>query len=252
MILKKIHAICIILCLSFAAGANSAPGKHSYTWLRLNGTWEITDSKLIEKRVWISKWRYYALLDYNTVRTIKPLRNITEIRTGISLSRPYEKSDSTELLLSFAVRSPYKGWYFHLYGFKLTGDKEGIKNIHLIHSNRKDKKKRYATKNNYFEKIIASKKIKLDYNKKYTLSISLHRNTAAFFVNGKKILASKLPVRNFNGQIALSSRYISPQFDYVKVFNGKKLLLHDSFDKPETLRIPGVKVKIKTTKKKKK
>jgi hypothetical protein len=55
-------------------------------------------------------------------------------------------------MISFAVTSESQQWFYHMYAFKITGGFWGMDKVSFIHSDRLDKTKPFATKNNTLSK----------------------------------------------------------------------------------------------------
>ena len=222
-------------------------------WVRLNGKWSIKNSKLNETRAWISPWGYYALLDVNSIRSSKHIKNVKSISLKVKLYDQYRKRNNSRFVIAFAVKNPYRKFYVQLFGLQLTGNSDKITNAQFIVSDRKNKQKSYLTKYNYFVRGYKKSKFIMDFNKEYNLTFKFYGNLVTFFCNNKKISSVRFPHANMNGAIAFATMHIKAAIDNVKVLNTKnKIIFQDNFDDPSTLFVPGIKAKITSKKRKKK
>jgi len=213
----------IIFCLiSNIAFANN------YNWQRLSGEFKIKDSKLTETQAWVSPWKYYELININSVISLKPVDDYSSIDFDFSIHDRHESP--AEFSVSFAVRSPYKKWFYHIYSIKLSGGFWGINKVSLIHSDMKDKCKRYATKNNIFIKELKSNSCSLRYGKTYKGCIMFNKDSVSFYIDGEKILEGKMPSEDHSGRIALSTKNTKVTIDKVQVKNGMKIVFEDDFN----------------------
>ncbi len=243
----KVLVICFILI-----GVNTTYSDQKLIWRWLNGKWSIKNSMIIENRGWIAKWNYYAILDFNAVRTLKAYDSPTEIHFSFKLGHPHKKSEKQpEMLFAFAVRSPSRSWFYHIYGIHFNGNKKGIKEVQFIHSDRKDTSKRLSYKHNYFYKALAKKNISLSYYKMHHCKVLIHKKRATLYINKKKVLTTLFPSKNMEGRFAMGSRNIKSAFDKIIIKQGKKILLKDMFDN-NTLKHAYVRAKWIKKKKKKK
>ncbi len=241
----KIQSKIIIYILSIlvliTAGVKQSPADDIYKWQRFSGNWSIKNSYLHELRAWASPWHFYELLNYNTVTSKKKLENYNLLEFSFTVNKPgieiKTRDKVPEFMVSFNITSPYKNWNFHLYGIRFTGDRDEINTINLIHSDRIDKTKKYATKNNTFVKVLTSKNVKLEYGKEYKVKIQLAGNNAILSIDGKKILSDTMPEKENGGKIAFSSKNLLLKIGDVKVYNNKEIVFEDDFTK-DTIYVP--------------
>jgi len=225
--IKKIFFI-IILISSFVSGmVLHSQEKHS-RWQRFSGNWTIANSKALETNGWSISWNYYELLEYNTILTIKPLTEITAINVNAEINERIKTP--SEFMISFAVTSESKSWYYHMYAFKLSGGFWGMNRVSFIHSDRLDKTKPFNTKNNTFVKELASAKCKIKYDKMYNYRIAFEGTDVALYINDEKILSAPFPEKSHDGRIAISSRNVKIAVDKVEVKHGDKTVFEDDFN----------------------
>jgi len=199
-----------------------------HKWQRLGGKWEVKDSIGAETNGFISPWNYYYLLDLNTIFSLQDFSNYNAIEfTAEMFDR---KKSPVELTVSFAVRSEYKSWYYHMYGLRFTGDFWNIDTVELIHSDRKDKSLPYTVKNNKFVNVLASGDCKIKYGKTYNYRIAFEGEYINLYVNGEKIFAAKRPVEDISGKIAISSGNAKLAIDRVRVLKDSEVIFEDDFN----------------------
>ena len=238
--MKKL--ILFILLFSGLSYASESPTEKT-KWQKLLGQWQIIDSQVVENRAWASPWEYYELLKYNTIITIKPLLNHNSIIINSSIFDRF-KSPS-EFMISFAVTSESASWFYHMYAFKLTGGFWGMNKVSFIHSDRLDKTKPFATKNNTFVKELASADCKVKYDKMYNYRIAFEGTDVVLYINGEKILAAPFPEKSHEGRIAISARNVKIAVDKVEVKQGDKIIFEDDFNE-DSIYVRTLKVRRET------
>lgn len=204
------------------------PQGKEHNWQRLGGKWFINESKASEVNASPIHWNYYYILNFNTILSLHNLTNYNAIEfTAEMFDR--EKSP-VELTVSFAVRSEYKSWYYHMYGLRFTGDYWNIDTVELIHSDRKDKTLPYNVKNNKFVNVLASGDCKIKYGKAYNYRITFEGESINLYVNGEKIFTAKRPVEDISGKIAISSGNAKISIDKVRVLKDSEVIFEDDFN----------------------
>ncbi len=198
-----------------------------YKWQKMSGNWTIKNSRLTEKKARISPWHYYELLNMNSIVSIEPLKTFDVLKFDFNVHDRH-KSPS-EFWLSFAVRSPEKKWYYHMYSIRLSGGFWCIGDVDLLYCDRKDKSKELRTKNNTLVKKLKSESCWFSYDKKYHGKIKFQGKKVAFYIDGKKVLSGKLPSEDHSGRIALSTRNTQVTIDKIEVKNGKNIVFQDDF-----------------------
>jgi len=200
-----------------------------YKWMRITGRWRFNNSSVIEWRGRSSSWKYHELMNYNTIVTLVPFENISMLETNMEILKV--KVLPVESLISFAVTSPYKHYYYNFYAIKFTGDANRINKISLIQSKRKDPEKSYKTKNNFTISELYSINYNLDYYRKYNFKLKFDENEIILLINDKKIFKKLLSETDFSGKIGLSNRGASIRVDNIKLFNKNDIVFYDEFDK---------------------
>lgn len=199
-----------------------------HTWIRIGGNWLIKDSFATEEKAFCSPWNYYYIMNLNTIFSLQDFNNYNAIEfTAEMFDR---KKSPVELTVSFAVRSEYKSWYYHMYGLRFTGDFWNIDTVELIHSDRKDKSLPYTVKNNKFVNVLASGDCKIKYGKTYNYRIAFEGEYINLYVNGEKIFAAKRPVEDVSGKIAISSGNAKLAIDRVRVLKDSEVIFEDDFN----------------------
>ncbi|HPF07989.1 MAG TPA: hypothetical protein PK293_18235, partial [Spirochaetota bacterium] len=145
----------------------------------------------------------------------------------------------------FAVTSESKSWFYHMYAFKLTGGFWGMNKVSFIHSDRLDKTKPFATKNNTFVKELASADCKVKYDKMYNYRIAFEGTDVVLYINGEKILAAPFPEKSHEGRIAISARNVKIAVDKVEVKQGDKIIFEDDFNE-DSIYVRTLKVRRET------
>jgi len=199
-----------------------------HKWQRLSGKWQTVCSIAQEIKGSYIRWNYYEILDYNTILSINPFFDMSSANISTKI---LERTESpSELMLSFAVTSESQSWFYHMYSFKLTGGFWGMNKVSFIHSDRLDKTKPFATKNNTFVKELASADCKVKYDKMYNYRIAFEGTDVVLYINGEKILAAPFPEKSHDGRIAISARNVKIAVDKVEVKQGDKTIFEDDFN----------------------
>lgn len=197
--------------------------------MRLNGKWSVTNNSAIEEQAVVVPWNFYELLNYNSIISINPINNFSHINYKINL---YEKEKNpVEMLISFAITSESKAWYYHFYGFRISGGFWGINKVSFIYSDRLDKTKPYSEKYNSFIKELASSNYKIKYNKIYNYQISFEGSNVTLYINDEKVLSAPFPEKSYEGRIAISSKNMKIAIDKIEVKQNDKIIFQDDFDK---------------------
>lgn len=222
----KIKSILLILILASEIAVFSQ--SNEFKWQKSGGNWEVKDSRATETHGYTSGWDYYYLSNYNMIFSLQDFKDFNAIEfTAEMFDR--EKSP-VELAISFAVRSEYKSWYYHMYAIRFTGDFWNIDKVELIHSDRQDKSLPYTAKNNRFVKVLASGKCKIKYGKAYNYRITFEGDLINLFINGEKVFTATRPARDLSGKIAISSGNAKLSIDRVRVLKDNTVLFEDEFD----------------------
>ncbi len=197
-------------------------------WQRLGGKWEVKNSRVVETNGFTAPWKYYYILDYNTILSLQDFKNYNAIEfTAEMFDR---EKNPVKLILSFAVRSEYKSWYYHIFSIRFTGDFWNIDTIELIHSDRQDKTLSYKVENNKFVNVLATGCCKIKYGKTYNYRIAFEGDYINLYVNGEKIFAAKRPVEDISGKIAISSGNAKLAIDKVRVLKDSEVIFEDDFN----------------------
>jgi hypothetical protein len=230
-----------IFIIIFLAGEVKAPAEKYYKWQRFGGKWEIKNSLLMEQQVWAAPWNYYKLLDYNSIISFNKFEKYNSLIFSFSVKKPGIEIKTRDkipmFMVSFNITSPYKNWNYHMYGIKITGNDDNLNNINLIYSDRIDKTKKYATKNNTFVKVLTSKNVKIEYGKEYKVKIDLIGKNALLTIDGNKILSGQMPESEHGGKIAFSSKNLLLSIRNVTVLNNKEIIFKDDFTQ-DTIYVP--------------
>lgn len=224
-LLKKLILI-FIISLFFINPADSQDNNSK--WQRYSGKWNISDSKAREINGWAVSWNYYEILDHNSIISVKPLTDFTSLSVGTEMNE--RMKSPSEFMISFAVTSESKSWYYHMYAFKLYGGFWGMNRVSFIHSDRFDKTKPFNAKNNTFVKELASAKCSIKYDKMYNYRIAFEGTDVALYINDEKILSAPFPEKSHDGRIAISSRNVKIAVDKVEVKQGNKVIFEDDFN----------------------
>lgn len=223
--MKKLNFI-LIISLFFIIPAVSQDNNSK--WQRYSGKWNISDSKAQEMNGWAISWNYYELLEYNTILSINPINDFNSIIVKAEINDRLKTP--SEMMISFAVKSESKSWYYHMYGFKFSGGFWGMNKVSFIYSDRLDKTKPYNTKNNSFVKELASADCKVKYDKMYNYRIAFEGGNIVLYINEEKILTAPFPEKSHDGRIAISSRNVKIAVDKVEVKQGDKTVFEDDFN----------------------
>ena len=236
---KNFFTIIIILFIPFNVNSQETKQK----WQRLSGKWEIINSIASETRGFYINWKYYNILDYNTIITEKNFPHSSLLSTNIKI---FDRLESpSEFMISFAVTSESKSWFYHMYAFKLTGGFWGMNKVSFIHSDRLDKTKPFATKNNTFVKELASADCKVKYDKMYNYNIAFEGTDVVLYINGEKVLSAPFPEKSHEGRIAISARNVKIAVDKVEVKQGDKIIFEDDFNE-DSIYVRTLKVRRET------
>ena len=238
--MKKI-LISFILCFVLINPAINQEKHHK--WQRYSGKWDISDSRATENNGWAVSWNYYEILNFNSISSLNPLSGFNSII--ITSSIPERIESPSEFMISFAVTSESKSWFYHMYAFKLTGGFWGMNKVSFIHSDRLDKTKPFATKNNTFVKELASADCKVKYDKMYNYRIAFEGTDVVLYINGEKILSAPFPEKSHEGRIAISARNVKIAVDKVEVKQGDKIIFEDDFNE-DSIYVRTLKVRRET------
>ena len=198
----------------------------NHNWQRVSGKWEVRSSKVFETRGGGLDWNYYELLNFNTLLSLKDFNNYTSINYTINVTKRIKSP--TEIMFPFAVTS--ESGFYHMYAFKITGDFWNMDNVSFIHSDRLDKTKPFATKNNSFVNTLASAKCKIKYNNVYNYRVAFEGENAVLYIDGKRILSAPFPEKNRNGRIGISSRNVLLAVDKIEIKTGDQTVFVDDFN----------------------
>lgn len=219
---KFIAVIIFILAVSFVSA------NENQKWQRFSGKWVVENSRVTETNAWAAPWNYYELINNNSLVSLKDFNGYSSIEYTMEV---FDRVKSpAEVLVSFGVRSEYKSWLYHIYGFKISGGFWGLNRVSLIHSDMKNRTLPYATKDNIFINELASEKFRMKYKMKYDCRIDISGNEATLYVDGEKVLTGTLPSDNYKGRIAFSSKNTKLAIDNVRVKKGDKIIFEDDFN----------------------
>ncbi len=238
----KINLIIFFISLLFVSeGFSDTPAeKPTATWMNINGNWTITNGKLAQMQPRSIRWEYHELMNYNTVVTINPVAQFSELSFTSKIYNPGQDM-TAEFMVPFAVTSPKQHYYYNFLAFKFAGDEKKISRISLIKSERKDPSKPFTEKNNFTITEIASARCNIPYCKRLKCSITFSDGSAILKVNRKKMLEAPIPA-DHSGKVGFAARNIRISIDDVKVLKGDEILLSDDFSS-DTLYVPTVKIK---------
>ncbi len=227
-----------------------------YKWQRMSGKWEIKNSRLTEKKAYTSPWNYYELLNMNSIVSMESLKNFDVMEFDFKIHDRFESP--AEFWVSFAVRSPEKKWFYHMYSIRLSGGFWWLGDAHLLYCDRKDKTKKLRTKRNTSIKKLKSESCWFRYGKKYHGKIKFQGKRVSFYIDGEKVLSGELPCEDHSGRIALSTKNTRVTIDKILVKNGNEVVFQDDFNsdtiyvrklKASVTRVPKKKLDKKTPKK---
>lgn len=210
------------------SAASLLPQGKECNWQRLGGKWEVRESAAREINAFATPWNYYYILGRNTILSLRDFNDYNAIEfTAMMFGR--EKSP-VELTVSFAVRSDFKSWYYHMYGLRFTGGFWCMDTVELIHSDRQDKSLPYNIKSNRFVNVLASGECRIKYGSAYNYRIAFEGDYINLYINGEKIFAAKRPVDDISGRIAISSANAKLTIDKVRIFKDNHILFEDDFN----------------------
>jgi len=221
-LLKKFFTL-LFITISMALLSQESHHK----WQRFSGKWIVDNSRAMEVNGWASPWDYYELLEYNSIISLKDFKDYSEISVTANIT---ERIDSpVEVLIPFAITSEHASWFYRMYAFKLSGGFWGINKVSLIFTDKNDKSKPNATKNNRVIQEIASKNFKVKYGRDYNFKILFENGNVALYINGEKVLCAPFTEKTNYGRIAISSRNAKVAIDNVEVKKGQDLIFLDDF-----------------------
>jgi len=221
---KYLRSIIIILIISVPLLSKEV----HYKWQRIAGIWDVKNSLAFETQGKAVTWNYYEILNVNTILTVNPFNNYSCIDLQVNITDRVETP--SEFMISFAVTSEHKYWFYHMYAFKLTGGFWGINKASFIYSDRLDKSKPFNTKHNIFIKELASANCKVKYDKMYNYRVSFEGNNVVLYINDEKILSAPFPEKSHDGRIAISSKNVKIAVDKVTVKKGNETVFEDDFN----------------------
>jgi len=200
-----------------------------HKWDRFSGTWTVKDSKAVESRGWGPGWEVYNLINYNTLVTIDSFDDLSSIEVNAELFDRLETP--SELMISFAVTSESKKWFYHNYAFKLEGGFWGLNKASLILSDRLDRTQPLSVKHNFFVKEIASADCRVKYNKLNKYRVSFEGTDVILYINEDKVLSVPFPEKTHGGHVGISTRNIKISLNKVEVKQNDKVIFDDDFDR---------------------
>jgi len=205
------------------------PSQESHhKWQRFSGKWVVENSRAMEVNGWASPWDYYELIEYNSIVSLQDFKDYSEISISANIT---ERINSlAELLISFAITSESASWFYRMYGFKLSGGFWGINKVSFIFTDKNDKSKPNATKNNRLVQELASNTCKVKYGRDYNFKILFENGNVALYINGEKVLCAPFTEKTNYGRIAISSRNAKVAIDNVEVKKGQDLIFLDDFN----------------------
>ena len=233
--MKKFSLSVIFFCTVISSFAVA----ETKNWTKFGSSWEVNGSTASTVTGYCSPWNYYELTNYNSLISINPIKNYSDIEVIAEIKERVETP--SEFLISFNVTSESKNWFYHMYAFKITGGYWGMDKASLIFSDRADKSKSFETKNNTFVKELATTDCSIKYEKNYTYHIAFKNGNVILFINDEKILSAPFPEKNYDGVMAISSRNAKISIDRVTVKKGNKILFEDDFTE-DTILIRQMKV----------
>ena len=224
--MKKIFFVLFTIIFLVAIPLFSQEKYHK--WQRVSGKWEVRNSKVFETRGGIIGWNYHELLNFNTILSLQDFNNYTSIDYTINVTKRVQTP--TEIMFPFAVTSESESWFYHVYAFKITGDFWNMDKVAFIHSDRIDKTKPLATKNNAFVKELASAKCKIKYNTVYNYRVAFEKDNIVLYIDGKRALSAPFPGKTNNGRVGISSRNVLIAVDKIEIKAGDKTVFMDDFN----------------------
>jgi hypothetical protein len=226
-----------------AVQAQSLPVKEfEQKWLRMGGTWNVANGRAFESRGRSSFWDYHELMNFNGLVTDKLESDFTEITSKISLSDV--KVTPVEMMLAFDLQSPEMYYFYHFFAVKFIGDKDSIKTVSIIRSDRIDDTLPVRTKKNYKIETLYEQPCELEFGHDYDIKVAKTTGKTGdlltLYIDGKKIFAEKLPLTGIKGKFALSARGASLSIDYVIIKNRAAVIFTDDFSE-NSIFVPTVK-----------
>jgi len=221
----------IVISAAVSAMLLSIPLLHADVktkWEKFGVTWIVADSKAEPRYAPAAAWNYTELTNYNSIISDSILSDYNSIEVSAQL---FERLKTPcDFMISFAVTSEYKAWYYHVYAFRFTGGFWGMNRVALIHSDRLDRSKPFNTKNNRFVNELASAKCSVRYNRMYSFRVAFEGADVVLYINGEKTLSYPFPEKSHSGRIAVSTRDVKVSVDRVGVIRGDKIIFEDDFD----------------------
>ena len=208
----------------------------------MGGIWNIKDGRATENGARPTIWNYHELMNYNCLVSL-PENNkssFTEMSSKFSLSNT--NSNVVEVILAFALQSPYMYYYYNFFAVKFSLSKDGVQTVSLIRSKRLDDTLPYNTKKNYTIETLLTADCSVEFNKDYEVKIvkssgAWHEifkekcDTVTLYINGKAIFSGKLPAYDVKGNFAIGARGAGISIDYITVKNKNAVVFTDDFSK---------------------
>lgn len=224
--MKKTITIFALLSLVISISLLHADVKTK--WEKFGVTWIVADSKAEPRYAPAAAWNYTELTNYNSIISDSILSDYNSIDVRAQL---FERMKTPcDFMISFAVTSEYKAWYYHVYSFRFTGGFWGMNRVALIHSDRLDRSKPFNTKNNRFVNELASAKCSVRYNRMYNFRVAFEGADVVLYINGEKALSYPFPEKSHSGRIAVSTRDVKVSVDRIWVKRDDKIIFEDDFD----------------------
>lgn len=224
---RKSKFVIVFISFLICYGLNvSLAQQKVFKWKTISGNWENRkdnrEAFLIETKSKTRDWGYSELINFNSLITENPVPDYSYLRCTLSVINP--SGDAVAQMAVFALKD-----LRDFYAFKFTGDREKITRVMFVSSKIKDTTKSPSEKWNFEVKELASKETALEYNRNYKIEISVSRNKATLFIDGKKVLEGVSGENMNGGKIGFSNRNAMLKIADLKVFKGNAVVFQDDF-----------------------
>ncbi len=197
-------------------------------WKKFGSSWVVANSLATTASGRVNPWNYYEFTNFNSLQSLKPFSTYTSLEIDSML---FERVDSpVEFIIPFSITDEGKGWLYKFYAFRFSGNYWGINQVSLIYSDRIDKTKPLATKNNTFIKEIESSKCKIKYGIMNNYNIVFKENKVVLYINNKETMSVSLNEKQDGGYLAFSIKNARISIDKIVLKNDNKTIFQDLFD----------------------
>ncbi len=241
--LRKLHII-ILFLFTTCFFPSLTFSEENNIWNRIAGNWEVTIENgkplAIQRRIKAVQWNYHLPFNYSSLASIQDFPHYSSIQYSFSIMN---QTSEPELLLFIAAELSEKSRYHNLAAFRLSGNPKEIIKATFLKSSLIDPS-RMGEKGNFKVDEISFSNCSVPLDQKFICEIKVDRATATLFINGKTIHSQKSIERLDHGIIGFGIRNAQLKVYEVKIFDGRKLLLHDDFSKDSIKVLKAVMQKI--------